>query len=63
MPRYHYTAMDGRGKEQKGRLEAENEQEAAAKLKQMGLFPTSMSEVRGRGGAKAAAPSFRSMAK
>jgi len=55
MPRFHYTAMDGRGKEQKGRIEAENEQDAAAKLKQMGLFPTSMSEVKAKGGAKAQA--------
>ncbi len=55
MPRFHYTAMDGRGKEQKGRIDAESEQDAAAKLKQMGLFPTSMSEVKGRGGGKAAA--------
>ena len=53
MPRFHYTAMDGRGKEQKGRLDAETEQDAAAKLKQMGLFPTSISEVKGRGGGKA----------
>ncbi|MBT4819784.1 MAG: type II secretion system F family protein, partial [Lentisphaerae bacterium] len=53
MPRFHYTAMDGRGKEQKGRLDAESEQEAAGKLKQMGLFPTSISEVKGRGGGKA----------
>ncbi len=53
MPRYHYIAMDGRGKEQKGRLDADNEQDAAAKLKQMGLFPTSMSEAKGKGGSKA----------
>ncbi len=50
MPRFHYTAMDGRGKEQKGRIEAENEQEAAGKLKQMGLFPTSINAVKGKGG-------------
>ena len=55
MPRYHYTAMDGRGKEQKGRLEAESEQDAAAKLKQMGLFPTGMNEIKSRGAAKAEA--------
>ena len=55
MPRFHYTAMDGRGKEQKGRIEAESEQDAAAKLKQMGLFPTSMSEVKAKGAAKAQA--------
>jgi type IV pilus assembly protein PilC len=34
--------MDGSGKEQKGRIDAENEQDAANQLKQMGLFPTSI---------------------
>ena len=52
MPKYHYTAMDGRGKEQKGRIEAETEQAAAAALKQKGLFPTSITEVKGKGGGK-----------
>ena len=28
MPRFQYVAMDARGKEQKGRLDAENQQEA-----------------------------------
>jgi len=54
MPRYNYTAMDGRGKEQKGRIEADNEQEAAQKLKQQGLFPTSITEGKSKGTAKAA---------
>ena len=48
--------MDGRGKEQKGRLDADNEQDAAAKLKQMGYFPTSIDEMRGRGLGGANAP-------
>jgi len=52
MARFHYTAMDGRGKEQKGRIDAENEQDAAGKLKQMGLFPTSIAPVKGAGTAK-----------
>ncbi len=52
MPRFQYVAMDGSGKEQKGRIEADNEQDAGNKLKQMGLFPTS---IVGRGGGKAAA--------
>jgi len=54
MPRYMYTAMDGRGKEQKGKIDADNEQDAASKLKQMGLFPTSISEVAAKGPAGAA---------
>lgn len=45
MPRFKYTAMDGRGKEKKGRIDAETEQDAASKLKQQGLFPTSIAEI------------------
>lgn len=58
--KFAYSAMDGHGKEQRAKIDAENEQDAAAKLKQMGLFPTSIVEVKGTGGAaaggKAAAP-------
>jgi len=50
MARFQYIAMDGSGKEQKGRIEADTEQEAGNKLKQMGLFPTSIVK---RGGGKA----------
>ena len=42
MPVYNYTAMDGQGKAKKGRIEASNEQQAAAKLKEGGLMPTSL---------------------
>ena len=42
MAKFQYTAMDGNGKEKKGVIEAENEQEASAQLKQQGLFPTSL---------------------
>lgn len=55
MARFQYTAMDGNGKEKKGVIEAENEQEASAQLKQQGLFPTSLTAskaaARGKGGA------------
>jgi len=44
MATFQYTAMDGSGKEQKGSIEADNQQDAAAKLKQKGLFATSISE-------------------
>ena len=50
MPTFQYTAMDGEGREQKGRVEAQNEQEAAAKLKHMGLFATTLSQAHGGGG-------------
>ena len=49
--KFVYAAMDGRGKEQRGKIEADNEKDSAAKLKQMGLFPTSIMEVKSGGGA------------
>jgi len=49
--KFAYSAMDGHGKEQRGKLDADNEQDAAAKLKQMGLFPTSIGEIKGGGAA------------
>ena len=45
MPQYAYTAMDSKGKEQKGRINAETEAAAVAELKQKGLFPTSVKAV------------------
>jgi len=55
MAKFQYTAMDGNGKEKKGVIEAENEQEASAQLKQQGLFPTSLTSSKaaskGKGGA------------
>ncbi len=47
MPVYQYSAMDAQGKEKKGRLQADNENDANAKLKEQGLFPTSISVARG----------------
>ncbi len=58
MPTFQYSAMDAQGKEQKGRIEAENENAANAKLKERGLFPTSINEAKGgslgKGGQKKA---------
>lgn len=54
MPAYTYTAMDARGRELRGQLEAETEQDATDKLRLGGLFPTSMVPVKSAG-AKAAA--------
>ena len=42
MARFQYTAMDQGGKEKKGFIEAENDQDAANQLKQQGLFPTGL---------------------
>ncbi len=55
MPKYQYVAMDNQGKEHKNKIDAENETEAGAKLKQMGLFPTSITEIKGSGKTPAAA--------
>ncbi|MFO7820505.1 MAG: type II secretion system F family protein, partial [Lentisphaeria bacterium] len=52
MPTFQYTAMDGKGQEQKGRIDAGDQQQAASKLKQMGLFATNIMEARGGGAAK-----------
>ena len=50
MAKFQYNAMDGRGKETKGTIEASSEKDAGEKLKEQGLFPTSLSEVSGGGG-------------
>ena len=42
MPQFIYTAMDGNGKEQKGKIEAASEDAASSALKARGLFPTSL---------------------
>ncbi|MCK5801888.1 MAG: type II secretion system F family protein [Lentisphaeria bacterium] len=55
MPKFQYTAMDGSGKEKKGSITADNEQEAAGQLKQMGLFPTNIAAAKAAGGAAAGA--------
>ncbi|OVE82268.1 pilus assembly protein PilC, partial [bacterium M21] len=52
MPTFQYTAMDAQGKERKGRMDADNENMANSKLKEQGLFPTSIAEARGGGGGK-----------
>ena len=53
MPQFSYTAVDAKGKEQKGRLEADSKDDAASKLKAKGLYPSSLEEA--GGAARAAA--------
>jgi type IV pilus assembly protein PilC len=64
MPKFTYVAMDSRGKETKGVLEVANQNEAIGRLKEMGFFPTKVTEVdkskekadgKAKGGAKAGA--------
>src|ERR1017187_7540853 len=45
MPKYNYVAMDKQGKETKGTLEVANQNEAIARVKDMDLFPTKITEI------------------
>src|SRR5688572_28383083 len=45
MPKFSYVAMDSRGKETKGTLDVNNQNEATGRLKEMGFFPTKVVEV------------------
>ncbi len=45
MPKFNYVAMDSRGKETKGVLEVANQNEAIGRLKEMGFFPTKVTEA------------------
>ena len=42
MPVYIYTAMDAKGREQKGKINAPNEEQVANELRRKGMFPTSI---------------------
>lgn len=61
MPKFNYVAMDSRGKETKGTLDVANQTEAISRLKEMGYFPTKVTEAekpkeKGAEKKKAAAP-------
>src|SRR4051812_17257945 len=57
MPKFSYVAMDSRGKETKGTLDVANQNEAIGRLKEMGYFPTKVTQVEAaKAGAKAKAP-------
>ena len=45
MPKFSYVAMDSRGKETKGTLEVNSQNEAIGRLKEMGFFPTKVVEA------------------
>ena len=42
MPRFSYTAIDARGTEKSGLLDAPDTKQVAALLRQQGLFPTAV---------------------
>lgn len=59
MPQFIYVAMDGTGREQKGKLNAASEEAAALELKGKGLFPTMLKQVtKEKPAKKAAAPAI-----
>ena len=58
MPRFRYVAMDSKGGETEGVLDAENQSQALAAIRSKGFFPTRVTEMGGGGGAAVA----RSMA-
>ena len=54
MPRFNYVALDARGQESTGLIEASNTNDAVGQLRQAGYFPTSVYEEGKDGGAGAA---------
>jgi type IV pilus assembly protein PilC len=44
MPKFNYVALDTKGKEKTGSLDAESSNAVVAKLRESGLFPTSVTE-------------------
>lgn len=44
MPRYHYLALDSRGQESTGSVEADSVHQAVSQLRQAGFFPTNIVE-------------------
>jgi type IV pilus assembly protein PilC len=45
MPKYNYIALDNRGNETKGVIEVASQNEAIGRVKEMGLFPTKITEA------------------
>jgi len=45
MPKYSYVALDARGAETKGEIDADNQNAALSKIREKGLFPTSVNEA------------------
>ena len=56
MPKFRYVAMDAKGRELEGAVEAENESRAISLVREKGLFPTSVAEVGAKKPDKGTAP-------
>jgi type IV pilus assembly protein PilC len=63
MPRYNYIALDARGQESSGTLEADSQNEAVSQLRQAGYFPKTITEEGKGPKKKAAAGGASSLAK
>jgi len=70
MPKFNYIAMDAKGKETKGNIDAKDQGEAIARLQEMKLFPTKVVEAvavakgkKGKDGKSAAAAAVKKQAK
>ena len=50
MPKFNYVALDARGQESVGLIEASNTNDAVGQLRQAGFFPTSVYEEGKDGG-------------
>ena len=63
MPRFNYIALDSRGQESTGVIDAPSSNEAVGQLRQAGYFPTSVTEEgKGKALAKAKGPAAKSKA-
>ena len=59
MPRFKYVAMDAKGKEAEGVLDAANQAEAVSQIRTRGFFPTKVTELSADGAARRKAPAAK----
>lgn len=55
MPKYIYVALDARGRESQGEIDAESQTVALTRIREKGLFPTSVTEAGAKGAKKSSA--------
>ena len=56
MPKFKYVALDSKGKETQGEVEADTQTAALGKIREKGFFPTSVVEVDARAQKKKKGP-------
>jgi len=59
VPRFKYVALDAKGKETEGVLDAASQAEAVALIRGKGFFPTKVSELGAEGGARRKTPAAK----